>query len=119
MVDISLVFKWFIIIIVLTMLDYNGDLKSYLLKSRNNCNLDVYKVEFKIAMAIVPTIRKTDHTESGHFCQGFKWFLTKWRPFAHIVNRWASRFQIPFKIWTICNQWKSRLVQISDPHCNL
>ena len=31
-------------------------------------------------IVIVPTIRKLDHSKSGHFCPDFKWFLTKWGP---------------------------------------
>ena len=30
-----------------------------------------------MAKAIVPTIWKLDHSKSGHFCQDFKWLLTK------------------------------------------
>ena len=69
---------------------------------------------YSMAMAIAPTIQKPGNSKSGHFCSDFKRFLTKWRP----------QFQIPFKIQTICNPTpfdhsKSRLVQISDPHCTL
>ena len=40
------------------------------------------------------------------------------------LNSWASKFQIPFKIWTICKQslfdhLKSRLVWISDTTVHL
>ena len=54
-----------------------------------------------IAIALVPTIQKLKHLNSGHFGLNFKWFLTKWRPFIRISNIWASRFQIPFEIQTI------------------
>ena len=46
---------------------------------------------------------KPDYLKSLHFCQDFKWFLTKWHPFVWISNGWASGFQIPFKIQSICN----------------
>ena len=79
------------------------------LKSRSIWNPDFFKVKFSngraLAMfiAIVPTIWKPDHSKTGCFCPDFKWFLTKWRPFIQISNGWASGFQIPFKIQTICN----------------
>ena len=46
--------------------------------------------------------------------------LTKWQPFVRISHDWASRFQIPFKIRTICSPTAFRLfeiqtVPISDP----
>ena len=49
-------------------------------------------------------------------------FLPKWRQLIRISNGWAFRFQIPFKIWTICNPTyfyhsKSRLLRILVPHC--
>ena len=83
-----------------------GDLKYNHLKS------GLLKVRFQMvrfsngralakAIAIVPTIRKPDHSKSRHYCPDFKWFLTKWRPFVRISNGWASGYQIPFKIWTI------------------
>ena len=79
------------------------------------------------------------------FLSGFQMVLTKWRPFVRISNGWASGFQIPFKIQTICNptcfgpfeiqtrsDFRSPLYlksdlkrvwisngQISDPHCIL
>ena len=92
-------------------------------------NSDFFKVGFQmvrlsnglvLAIAIVPTIRKPDHSKSGCFCPDFKWFLTKWRPFVRISNGWASGFQMPFKIRTICNLtsfWPFK-IRISDPHCN-
>ena len=48
--------------------------------------------------------------------------LTKWWPFVWISNGWASGFEIPFQILTIYkpasfDHLKTRLVQISDPHC--
>ena len=55
-----------------------------------------------MAIAIVSTIRKPDHSKSEHFCLDFQWLLTKQRPFVWISNDRASGFQIPFKIWTIC-----------------
>ena len=56
-----------------------------------------------MAIAIVPTIKKTAHLKSRHFCPYFKLFLTKWRPFVLILIGRASRFLIPFEIRTICN----------------
>ena len=56
-----------------------------------------------LAMSLVPNIWKLDRWKSGCFCLDFKWFWTKWQPFVRISNGWASRFQIPFKIQTICN----------------
>ena len=52
-------------------------------------NQDFLKVRFQIvwssnskalvmALGIVPTIKKPDHSKSGCFCLDFKWFLTKW-----------------------------------------
>ena len=43
------------------------------------------------AKALVPTIQKTDHCKSGHFCSDFKWFRTKWL-FVQISNGLASGF---------------------------
>ena len=37
------------------------------------------------------------------FVQISNGFWTKWRPFVWISNGWASGFQIPFEIQTICN----------------
>ena len=54
-------------------------------------------------IAMVPGIWKPDHSKFGHFCLDFKWFLIKWLPFVQISNDCASRYQIPFKIWTICD----------------
>ena len=59
---------------------------------------------------LVPTIPKPDHSKSR-----FQIFLTKWLPFVQISKGWASRFQIPFEIWTICKQ--TGLIRISDTHC--
>ena len=55
-----------------------------------------------VAIAIIPKFWKPDHSKSRHFCLDLKWFLTKWWPFVLISNGWTSRFQIPFKILTIC-----------------
>ena len=56
-----------------------------------------------MAIALVPTIWKMDHSKSERFCLDFKWFLTNWWPFVQILSGWASRFKIPFQIQTICN----------------
>ena len=61
-----------------------------------------------------------NYLKTRHFCLDFKWFFTKWWPFVLILNGWASGFQIPFKIWTICKPTSflaSRRVRISDLHC--
>ena len=42
-----------------------------------------------LAMALVPNVRKPDHSKSKHFCLDFKWFLKKWQPFVRIINGWA------------------------------
>ena len=49
-----------------------------------------------------------NHSKTGPFkirtiLSGFKMFLRKWHLFVWISNGWVSGFQIPFKIWTICN----------------
>ena len=56
-----------------------------------------------MAISIVPTIWKPDHSKSGHFCPNYKWFATRWQPFVPISNGWASRFQISFEIQTYPN----------------
>ena len=43
-----------------------------------------------------------NHLKTGHFSPDFKLFLTRWMPFVTITNGLAFRFQIPFKIQTIC-----------------
>ena len=58
------------------------------------------------------SVWKPCHWKSRLFCPNFKWFLTKWQPFVWISNGWASRFQIPFKIPTICNQTAFRPIKI-------
>ena len=37
------------------------------------------------------------------FLSGFQMLFDKWQPFVQISNGWASGFQIPSKIRTICN----------------
>ena len=37
------------------------------------------------------------------FIPDFICFFIKWEPFVRISNDWATRLQIPYKIWTICN----------------
>ena len=56
-----------------------------------------------LGIAIDPTIQKLDHLKSRHSCPDFKWFLTKWPSLVWISNVWASRFQMAFKIQSICN----------------
>ena len=54
-------------------------------------------------VTLVPTISKPDKS-NYNFCPDFKWLYRKWQPFVQISEGQASRFQIPFKIWTICKQ---------------
>ena len=76
-----------------------------------------------LAIAIVPTIQKCEHSKSGRFCPHFEWF---WHNGSQL-----SRFQMvglldfrshwksgPFATQPLFGHSKSRLVQISDPHCN-
>ena len=82
-----------------------------------------------LTIPMILTIWKPDCSKSWHFCHNFKWFLTKWRPFIHILNGWASRYQIPFEIFKshlksglfanqpLYNNSKSGRVRITDPHC--
>ena len=55
------------------------------------------------AIAIVPTIQKPDHSKSGCYCPDFR-SNSKSRPFATQPSFDHS---------------KSRLGQISDPHCRM
>ena len=58
------------------------------------------------ASALVSFSFSLNHSKakpSVSFCPDFKWFLTKWQLFVWISNGWASRFQVPFEIQTICN----------------
>ena len=82
---------------------YSGDLKSDHLKSGNIWNPDFLKVGFQMVRFSNGRALAINHSKSGRFCPDFKWFLTKWRPFVRISNGWASGFQIPFEIQTICN----------------
>ena len=70
--------------------EYSGDLKSEHLKPRlfegQISNGPVFEWLGFTFTAIVPTIRKPDHSKSRRFCLDFKWFLTKWRPFVQISN---------------------------------
>ena len=70
-------------------------------------NLDFLKVRFQMVwfsdgQAMVPTIWKPDHSKFRYVCPDFNCFLTKRLPFVRILNGWASGFQIPFEIRTIC-----------------
>ena len=56
----------------------------------------------QILTTVVQTIQRLHHSKSGRFCLDFKCFLTKRQPFVQISNVWASWFQIPFEIQTIC-----------------
>ena len=77
--------------------------KAIKLKSGNIWNLAFLKVRFSFGYSYSPNHLKTGSFKNGHFCLNFKCFLTKGRPFKWISNGWASWFQIPFKIPTICN----------------
>ena len=85
----------------------SGDLKSGNIWNPNFLKVGILMVQFSngraLAMAIVSTIWKPDHSKSGRFCPDFKWLLTKRWPFVWISNGWASGFQIPFKIQNISN----------------
>ena len=85
------------------LIKYSGDLKSDHLKSGNIWNPDFLKVGFQMVRFSNGRALAINHSKSGRFCPDFKWFLTKWRPFVRISNGWASGFQIPFEIQTICN----------------
>ena len=89
--------------VIITHVRYSEDLKPDPLKSGLSeggiSNGPVFKWScFSNGYSYSP-----NHSKSGHFCLDFKWFLTKWRLFVHISNCWASGFQIPFKIRTVCN----------------
>ena len=77
------------------------DLKS---KHSKFWNIQIFFIRFEMVQykALVPIILKPDHSKSGSFVWISKWFLTKWQPFVRISNGWAFRFQIPFKIQTMC-----------------
>ena len=53
---------------------YSGDLKSGLFEGQISNGRAL-----ALAIAIFPSIRTPDHSKSGRFCPGFKWFLTKWQ----------------------------------------
>ena len=54
---------------------YSGDLKSDHLKS-GLCEGWISNGQaLAMAIALVPTIPKPDHSKSGHFYPDFKWFL--------------------------------------------
>ena len=74
---------------------------------------------FSNSYAIVSTIKKPDLSKSGHFSLDFKWFLTNWQTLVWISKGWASRFQIPFEIRTICNPtsfWPFKIQSWSISH---
>ena len=74
-------------------ISHSGDLKSRLCEGQISNGW-----AFAMAKPIVPTIQNPDI-----FVQIFNFFFTKWRPSVWISNHWASGFQIPFEIRTICN----------------
>ena len=79
----------------------------------------LYGWALAMAIALVPTIRKQDHSKSRHFCPDFKWFLTNWQPFVQIglLDFRSHSKSRPFATQTIFDHLKSRLGQISDLHC--
>ena len=82
---------------------YSGDLKSNHLKSGLfECWISNGPVLKWLGLSHAYSY-KPNHSKFGCFCLDSRWFLTKWRMFVRISNGWASRFQISFKIWTICN----------------
>ena len=91
-------------------------------------NTDFLKVGFQmvqfsncqalaVAIAIVPTIQKPDHSKSKHFCPDFKWFLTKWLPFVLISNGFGFQISDPIQNpdHSLLDHSKSRLGYVSDP----
>ena len=73
---------------VMKKITQSGDLKSDHLKSRNIWNPEFLKVGFHMvwfskgralamAIAMIPTIWKPDHSKFECFCTDFKWFWTK------------------------------------------
>ena len=75
---------------------------------------------FKYGYSYSPNHLKTRPVKIQMFFSGFRMVIDKmfncWA-FVHISNCWAARFQIPFETQPLFNHLKSRLVQISDPHC--
>ena len=65
-------------------------------------------VGFSNGPALSLTTASPNHSKTGPFkiqtfLSGFQMVLTKRQPFVLISNEWASGFQIPLEIWTICN----------------
>ena len=61
---------------------------------------------------------KTGPFKIQMFCPNFKWSIMQWQLFVRILNYWASRFQIPFEIRTICNPssfWPFKIQTIRSP----
>ena len=102
---------------------YSGDLKpdhfeSILFEGRISNGL-VFKCR-ALAMAIVPSIQKLDHSKT--FLSRFNFFLQNGRHLSGFQMVELSDFRSHSKSGPYANQplfdhSKSRLIQISDPHC--
>ena len=68
-----------------------------------------------------PNHLKTGTFKIQTFLSRFQMFFDKMVAINQVLNGWVNRFQIPFKIRTICNPtsfWPlKRVFWISDPHC--
>ena len=56
-------------------------------------------------------IWKPGHSKSGLNCPDLKWWTQNGGSFGRFSNGWATRFQIPFKIQTVCKPtsfWPSK-----------
>ena len=105
---------------------YSGDLKPDHFKSilfdGQISNGRVFKCR-DLAMAIVPTIQKLDHSKY-FFVQISNVFFPKWLPFVWFSNGWAYKFQIPFEILSICKPTSFWPIKIQTSpnfrsHCKL
>ena len=59
-----------------------------------------YSNRWALAIAMVATSRKPDHSKSGLNSPYFKWKIQDDGTFGQFSNGWASGFQIPFEIQT-------------------
>ena len=82
---------------------YSGDLKSNHLKSGTNWNPDFLKVGFQMIRFSNSRALAINHSKIWTFLSGFQMVFDKMAAFVRISNGWASGFQIPFEIQTICN----------------
>ena len=92
------------------------------LKNRFQIILVFYRVELQLRYGYSPSHSKSGPFEIWTFLFDFKLFWQNGSHFSQFQMGCASGFQIPSKIWTICQpisfeHWKSALVWISGPHC--